>query len=619
MHEAQARPPLDRLGSGRSAFQPNQGLSVPRTKVDSRLANKVLGLLPLAVAVIDAELRLSFWNEQASNLFGVPPMVAAAMPSLGEILAGVRDLTASQRDAIASFAAARVAAHDDAEPDSCLRISLRRDYRLGIQIRAIGSGHWMLVIDDGKLAVTAGPNRPTDGSIAWLDPLTGLNNRRHFNQVLRDLAETASSGTEDSTGPATGHPTGHSMGHPMGHPMGHTVLTIDLDRFKAINDTLGHPIGDALLCLVAKRLRQETREDDVLARLGGDEFVILIASGERAEPLATRVVDVLSRPFLVEGHVANIGASIGIAGFVAGQASAADLMRYAELALYDAKSAGGGTWRVFNPGMAAQAQARRELETALRKALKMGELSLVYQPQLNVRTQRLTGFEALLRWTHPILGQVAPSTFIPVAEEIGCIVALGEWVLKTACQEATRWPESVSVAVNVSPRQLGDSARLAAAVHSALQSSGLPAGRLELEITEGAMLSTDPHVLETLHRLRASGIRIAMDDFGTGYSSLSQLRSFPFDKIKIDRSFVAALGFNGEAAAMIQAIATLGAGLGMTTTAEGVETPDQEALVGAHGCTDIQGYLLSRPIAPAEVDVFIDRYTPNQDTVEPTR
>ncbi|WP_428532148.1 putative bifunctional diguanylate cyclase/phosphodiesterase [Rhodopila sp.] len=601
MQEAQAGPPLDRLAGGRPAFRPNQGLTVARTRADRRLADKVLGLLPLGVAVIDAELRLLFWNEQAALLFGVPPLMAAAMPPLGEILAGVAQLTARQRDGIITFAAARIAAGDRAEPESCLRISLRRDHRLVIQLHPIGSGRWMLVIDDGRLAVTAGPNGAADGGVAWLDPLTGLHNRRHFNQVLRDLAEADCPGTE--------HPIGLPVGNPpIGHLIGHTVLTIDLDRFKAINDTLGHAIGDALLCLVAKRLRQETRADDLLARLGGDEFVILIASGERAEPLAARMVDVLSRPFLVEGHVANIGASIGIAGFVAGEASADDLMRYAELALYDAKSAGGGTWRLFDPAMAAQAQARRELETALRKALTMNELSVVYQPQLNVRTQRLTGFEALLRWSHPTLGQVSPSTFIPVAEEIGCIVALGEWVLKTACQEATRWPAAISVAVNVSPRQLGDSERLAAAVHSALQSSGLPPQRLELEITEGAMLSPDPHVLETLHRLRASGIRIAMDDFGTGYSSLSQLRSFPFDKIKIDRSFVAELGFDGEAAAMIQAIATLAAGLGMTTIAEGVETEDQAALVGAHGCTDIQGYLLSRPIAALGIDEFITRY-----------
>jgi diguanylate cyclase (GGDEF)-like protein len=594
VQEAQAGPPLDRHAGGRPAFRPNQGLSVARARADGRLANKVLGLLPLGVAVIDSELRLSFWNEQAAGLFSTPPLMAAGMPPLDEILAGVGDLTARQRDSILAFVAAGIAAGEHAEPSSCLRISLRRDHRLAIQLRGIGSGHWMLVVDDGRLAVTAGPNGPADGGVAWLDPLTGLNNRRHFNQVLRDLAGTASPGA------------------------GHTVLTIDLDRFKAINDTLGHPVGDALLCLAARRLRQETREDDLLARLGGDEFVILIAGGERAEPLAARMVEVLSRPFLVEGHVANIGASIGIAAFVPGETSADDLMRYAELALYDAKSAGGGTWRMFDPAMAAEAQARRELETALRKALMMGELSLVYQPQLNVRTQSLTGFEALLRWTHPTLGQVSPATFIPVAEEIGCIVGLGEWVLKTACQEAMRWPAAISVAVNVSPRQLGDSERLAAAVQSALQSSGLPPERLELEITEGAMLSTDPHVLETLHRLRASGIRIAMDDFGTGYSSLSQLRSFPFDKIKIDRSFVAALGFNGEAAAMIQAIATLGAGLGMTTTAEGVETADQAALVGAHGCTDIQGYLLSRPIAAAGVDAFIRRYALTHDQVQST-
>ena len=584
MQEAQAKPPLDRLVGGNPAFRPTQGLPAARARADARLANKVLRLLPLGVVVIDAELRMSFWNEQAAVLFGAPPQLAAGMPPLGEILAGIGDLTARQRDGITAFAAAGVAAGDYGEPESCLRISLRRDYRLVIQVRGLGSGRWMLVIDDGRLAVTAGPNGSAEGGVAWLDPLTGLHNRRHFNQVLRDLAATTACGS------------------------GHTVLTIDLDRFKAINDTLGHPVGDALLCLVARRLRQETRQDDLLARLGGDEFVILIASEERAAPLATRMIEVLSRPFLVEGHVANIGASIGIAGFVAGETSADDLMRYAELALYDAKSAGGGAWRVFDPAMAAQAQARRELETALRKALAMGELSLAYQPQLNVRTQRVTGFEALLRWAHPTLGQVSPATFIPVAEEIGCIVALGEWVLQTACQEAMRWPEAISVAVNVSPRQLGDSERLAAAVRSALQSSGLPAERLELEITEGAMLSTDGHVLETLHRLRASGTRIAMDDFGTGYSSLSQLRSFPFDKIKIDRSFIAGLGFNGEAAAMIHAIATLGAGLGMTTTAEGVETEDQASLVGRHGCTDIQGFLLSRPIAAAEVGTFLTRH-----------
>jgi diguanylate cyclase (GGDEF)-like protein len=568
----------------------NRAVSAGRGMAGGRLASTVLAALPLGVAVIDADARLSFWNEQAAMLFGVPPLMAAETPLLSEILTSVASLTPRQCDEIIEFAATHITAGDRTEPESCLRISLGRDHRIAIQVCGIGSGQWMLVIDDGKLAEAAGPTGPPQGTVAWLDPLTGLHNRRHFNRVLRDLVDNAVSTPGDVVLP------------------GSTVLMIDLDRFKAINDTLGYPIGDALLCLVARRLRREAREEDLLVRLGGDEFVILIANGERAEPLATRVVEVLSRPFLVEGHIANIGASVGIARVREHGTSADDLMRYAELALYDAKSAGGGAWRVFDPTMAAQAQVRRDLETGLRTALTMGELSLVYQPQLNVHTQRLTGFEALLRWNHPTLGQISPAVFIPVAEEIGCIGAMGEWVLRTACQEATRWPAPLSVAVNVSPRQLEDSERLANTVLAALEASGLAPERLEIEITESALLSTDPHVLKTLHRLRASGIHIAMDDFGTGYSSLSQLRSFPFDKIKIDRSFVADLGVDAEAAAVIRAIAALGAGLGMTTIAEGVETADQAALVGAHGCTDIPGYLISRPIQAPEIDAFLSRY-----------
>jgi predicted signal transduction protein with EAL and GGDEF domain len=367
-------------------------------------------------------------------------------------------------------------------------------------------------------------------------------------------------------------------------------------------------VGDALLCLVAQRLRRETREEDLLVRLGGDEFVILLANGDRAEVLAKRVVDLLSRPFLVEGQIANISASVGVARFPEHGPSADDLMRHADLALYGAKSAGGHTWRAFEPNLAAEANARRELETDLRKALALGELSLAYQAQINVRSRALTGFEALLRWTHPTRGDVSPVQFIPVAEDIGCIIALGEWVLKTACQEAAGWPAPLTVAVNVSPRQLADSERLFNVVQAALQASGLAPERLELEITETSLLSPDAHVLDTLHRFRAAGIRIAMDDFGTGYSSLSQLRSFPFDKIKIDRSFVAMLGVEDDAAVVIRAIAALGVGLGMTTTAEGVETAEQAALVAADGCTDIQGYLISRPIPATEIEALLRQH-----------
>jgi diguanylate cyclase (GGDEF)-like protein len=315
------------------ASKPNRRGSAHRGAATGRLATTLLGYLPLGVAVIDANARLLFWNEQAAQLFGVPPMMAVNNPKLAEMLAGIANLTAQQRDGIIALAAAHIAAGDRIEPDSWLRISLGRNRRIAFQARGIGSGRWMLVIEDGAMAAAVGRiGSATDNGVAWLDALTGLSNRRHFNQVLRDLMENPASGSK------------------------HALLIVDLDRFKPINDTLGHPIGDALLCLVAQRLRREAREEDLLARLGGDEFAILLSNGERAEPLAARVVDILARPFLVEGHIANIGASVGIARFPEHGGSAGDLVRYAELALYDAKSAGRRTWRAFAPAMAAEAE-----------------------------------------------------------------------------------------------------------------------------------------------------------------------------------------------------------------------------------------------------------------------
>ena len=384
---------------------PKASPNVVRTRgrhgASGRLTNAVLSHLPLGVAVVDPDVRLVFWNEQAGCLFGVPPIMAAEMPLLDQVLAGVRNLTPKQRDQITAFAATHIAAGDRTEPDSFLRISLGRDQRVVIQMHGIGHHRWMLILDDGKMTL-AGDRRTSaaGGGDAFLDPLTGLGNRRHFNQALHELVDNGS---------ADAH---------------HALLMIDLDRFKPINDTLGHAVGDALLCLVAGRLRHETRADDLLVRLGGDEFVILVPNSDRAEPLAKRLVDILSRPFLVEGHVANIGASVGIARFPEHGISADALMRHADLAMYDAKSAGGRTWRLFQPMMAADALARRELETDLRKALAMGELSLAYQAQFNVQTQKLTGFEALLRWDHPTRGRIPPDVFIPVAEELGCIQAL---------------------------------------------------------------------------------------------------------------------------------------------------------------------------------------------------
>lgn len=547
------------------------------------LTSLVLDQIPLAIAVLDDQARMHYWNMRAAGLLGAPALVASDRPALCDMLANADGLSPRQREQIVEFCGQQIASGFEADPDTLLRISLGRGHSLLIQVRGLGDGQWMLVMDDRRSA------RFKQGSSdAWLDALTGLSNRRHFNHALEDAVGLAGPGNRLA------------------------LVMIDLDRFKAVNDTLGHPVGDALLCLVAQRLRREVRDDDILARLGGDEFIVLARHNNNAEALATRVVDNLSRPFLVEGSIVNIGASIGIAYNTVDGTTADDLMRHADLALYEAKASGRGTWRVFQPTMAAEAQARRGLETDLRSALALGELSLAYQPQMNVLAGTLTGFEALLRWDHPVRGRIPPGVFIPIAEDIGCIIALGEWVLRTACLEAARWPGSMSVAVNVSPRQFEDSDRFLNAVDTALAASGLPAERLELEITESSVLIGEARLLDILHRLRAMGIRIAMDDFGTGYSSLSQLRTFPFTKIKIDRAFIATLGHDADSNAVIRAITMLGAGLGMTTIAEGVETMEQAAMVEADGCTDIQGNLLSHPIPASGIDALLARHGPNR-------
>ncbi len=325
----------------------------------------------------------------------------------------------------------------------------------------------------------------------------------------------------------------------------------------------------------------------------------MLPRAEGAEKLAERLVDLLSRPYLVDGHLANIGVSIGIARAPADASEGGMLLRRADLALYAAKAAGRRQFAMFRPEMDARAQARQALETDLRRAVALGQFHLHYQPLLEVASGAVVGFEALLRWQHPERGMVSPAEFIPLAEEVGLIVPIGEWVLRQACRTAASWPEAVLVAVNVSPVQFADGARLLRAVDEALASAGLPGARLEIEITESVLLRDAAETLAILHELRGRGVRIAMDDFGTGYSSLSQLRSFPFDKIKIDRSFVSEIETQSGGKAVVRAIAALGASLGMTVTVEGVETEAQAHFVAASGGHQMQGYLISRPV-PAE-------------------
>ncbi|BDG72884.1 putative bifunctional diguanylate cyclase/phosphodiesterase [Roseomonas fluvialis] len=387
------------------------------------------------------------------------------------------------------------------------------------------------------------------------------------------------------------------------------VLALDLDRFKAVNDTLGHHYGDALLRGVGRRIRACIRGTDIAGRIGGDEFALLLPDTpqpDAAAALGERLTDMLARPFLLDGQSAVIGCSVGVAHYPADGTDAASLLRAADLALYQAKAEGRGTVRRFVPALRSRADARRVLEGELRAAIGLGQLELHYQPQVAVATGALTGFEALLRWNHPSRGLVPPGDFVALAEEIGLIVPIGEWVLRTACREATTWPADLHVAVNVAAPQFarGD---IVGVVRSALAESGLAAHRLEIEVTETSLLHDVTRAIATCQRLRAMGVRISLDDFGTGYSSLTQLRDFPLDRVKIDRSFIAGIGERADSAAIVQAVVALGASLGLRTTAEGVETEEQMQRLVLHGCADAQGFLIARPVAAGAIPETIER------------
>ena len=416
--------------------------------------------------------------------------------------------------------------------------------------------------------------------LAHYDPLTELPNRVLFQKHLGEaLARRSRKGDALA------------------------VHFVDLDRFKTVNDTLGHPLGDALLKIAAERLRGCVREGDTVARLGGDEFAVVqtgLDDANGATRLAARIVEAMSAPFDLQGHQVVIGASVGVSLAPTDGDEADELLKKADMALYRAKADGRGAYHFFERAMDEQLQARRALELDLRRAVQAGEFELVYQPLYHLGDERVTGCEALLRWRHPERGTVSPADFIPLAEEIGLIVPLGEWVLRHACAEAAKWPDHVRLAVNLSPAQFRDRG-LVGTVVSALASSGLAAERLELEITESVLLQDSAANMTMLHDLKALGVRISMDDFGTGYSSLSYLRSFPFDKIKIDQTFVRDILHDSDALAIIKAVLDLGASMGVTTTAEGVETLEQLNALRGQGCAEIQGYFISRPAPASEI------------------
>lgn len=447
---------------------------------------------------------------------------------------------------------------------------------VSIAHRSTSDGGWLISCED----VTE--QQRAQSQIAFMarhDALTGLPNRSLFAERIEQAVTEAGRGA------------------------GFAVFCIDLDKFKQINDTLGHPVGDGLLCAVAARLSACVREGDTVARLGGDEFALVqseVHNAEDAAHLARRIVERVGAPYELNGHRVIVGCSVGISLAPGDGTTRETLLKNADMALYRSKMDGRGTWRFFEPAMDASLQSRRALETDLRAAMDKDEFDLFYQPIYDLRMDRISGFEALLRWRHPERGFVPPDQFIPVAEEIGLITPLGEWVLNRACKQAASWPNELKIAVNVSATQFRDP-RLAAVIAKALEVSALAPHRLELEITESVLLGNSSETIATLHELKARGLRIALDDFGTGYSSLSYLRSFPFDKLKIDQSFVRDATATKGSKLIVRAITSLGKSLGMTTTAEGVETIEQLNQMKAEGCNEAQGYLFSRPVPATEL------------------
>ena len=382
---------------------------------------------------------------------------------------------------------------------------------------------------------------------------------------------------------------------------GFALLYLDLDRFKAVNDTLGHPVGDGLLQRVAERLQACVRDGDTIARLGGDEFAMLLLSAKDpagVEQIARRIIDVIGELFVIDGHQIGIGTSIGIVMAPMDGATAPELLKNADTALYSAKSAGRGTFSFFESAMHVALQSRRTVEIGLRRAIEAGELRLYYQPLVDAQTRQVCAFEALIRWHHPQEGILSPDRFIPVAEASGLIGPIGRWVLSRACLDAASWQMPVKVAVNISPLQF-KKPDLVGDVRDALKESGLAPERLEIEITESVLLNDSQVVLTALNAIKALGVGVAMDDFGTGYSSLNYLRTFPFDKVKIDRSFVKDLPHDANSLAIVRAIVGLSETFGMQITAEGVETDEQAIQLAVEDCTYLQGFLFSRPI-PAD-------------------
>ena len=547
-------------------------LELANQRLDAAMNN-----VPQGLCMFDGAERLVVSNARYAQMYGLSPAdIRPGMPISDLLTLRVRSGQIADEPAHYLADLRRRLARGTA---TCAITHLPDGRVIEVQNQPVAGGAWVAMHED----ITE--RQRAEARVAYMarhDVLTDLPNRAYFaekmNEALAALQET-----------------GRAF----------NLLLFDLDLFKAVNHSLGHPAGDELLKLIAQRLRDCIGDDCTAARFGGDEFAILqIADGdlqEAAVVLATKLQSVLCEPYCVDGHQIVIGISIGIARAPADGTTQVELLKCADLALYRAKSEGRRCYQFYVPDLDSEAKVRRTLEFGLRDALARNEFELHYQTIIGVPTQRICGAEALVRWRHPTYGLVPPDRFISIAEESGLIVPIGEWILRTACTDAAGWPEHVKLAVNLSPVQF-QRGNLVETVAGALAESGLAPTRLELEITESVLLQKNAENLAVLHQLKDLGIGIVLDDFGTGYSSLSYLRMFPFDKIKIDRSFVAEFSDRADCAAIVCAVTGLGRSLNVDTTGEGVETAEQFELLRAAGCTQVQGFLFNRPVPARELD-----------------
>jgi len=542
------------------------------------------------LCMFDAEARLIVCNTRYAEMYRLPRTLTQAGTSWTAIVAhrlrtiGYRDLTLEQ-----VINERRWADHTTRESISTRHLGDGRT--ILIRHQPIKEGGWVAIHEDITERFQA---QQRIEHMARHDALTGLANRASFHDKV-----------EQAIGALHGGQT-------------FALLCVDLDRFKEVNDTLGHAVGDGILKEIAARLKLCAGAPDTPARIGGDEFAIVHIGAIDEDALgvfASRVIEALDAPIDIDGRRVNIGASIGISRAPRDGAEGPSLLRMADVALYQAKGTGRGKYEIFRPEMDAQLQERRRMAVDLRSAIAEGRLEVHFQPIVDVRTTAIRSFEALARWPHPERGMISSAEFIPLAEQTGLIVELGEWILRAACREAVRWPEDVRLSVNVSVRQFDD-ARLVSTVAHVLRETGLSPGRLELEITESVMIDAAGDKVAILRNLRKLGVRIAMDDFGTGYSSLSYLTSFPFDKIKIDQSFVRSLG-QRDSDEIVRMIANLGQLLQVATTAEGVETHAQLAYMLECGCDEAQGFLFSRPAPPDEIPTLLARFNGERSIPEP--